>query len=57
MGGVKDQIMSLFKTKYYSMPKRVETVCGGGTKPLEENIIKSIRNLSLPKKENKVIKD
>ena len=26
LGGVKDQFMSLFKTKEYSKPKRVKTV-------------------------------
>ena len=60
MGGVKDQIMSLFKTKDYSRPKRVKNVYGGGKKPSEiqkqiqkqseENIIKSIRNLLKLKK-------
>ena len=45
MGGVKNQIMSLFKTKDYSKLERVNTVYGGGKKQSEENIIKSIRNL------------
>ena len=40
VGGVKDQIMSLFKTKDYSKPKRVKIVHGGGKKQLEENILK-----------------
>ena len=44
-GGVKGQIMSLFKTKDYSKPKRVKTVNAGGKKQSEENIFKSIRNL------------
>ena len=26
MSGIKDQIMSLFKTKFYSKPKRTKTV-------------------------------
>ena len=43
MGRVKDQIMSLFKTKDYSKPEIVKTVHGGGKKKSEENIIKSIR--------------
>ena len=33
MGGIKDQIMSLFKTKDYSKPKSVKTLYGGGKKP------------------------
>ena len=33
MSGVKDQIMSLFKTKDYIEPKLVKTVHGGGKKP------------------------
>ena len=57
VGGVKDKIMSLFKTKDYSKPKRVKTVYGGGKKQSEENIIKSIRNLFKLKKENEAIKD
>ena len=44
VGGVKDEIMSLFKTKDYSKPESVKTVYGGGKKQSEENIIKSIRN-------------
>ena len=51
VGRVKDQIMSLFKTKDYSKPKRVKTVNGGGKKQSEEDIIKNIRNLSKLKKE------
>ena len=54
---VKDQIMSLFKTKDYSKPERVKTVYGGGKKQSEETIIKSIRNLFDLKKENEAIKD
>ena len=57
MGGVKDKIMSLFKIKYYSKPKRVKTVYGGGKKQFKENIIKSIRNLFKLKKESEAIKD
>ena len=58
MGGVKDQIMNLFKTKDYSKPERVKTVYGGGKKQSEEEIIKSIKNrFKLKKKENKAIKD
>ena len=52
MGVAEDQIMSLFKTKYYSKPKRVKNLYGGGQKQSEENIVKSIRNLSKIKKEN-----
>ena len=33
MGGVKDHIVSLFKNKDYSQPKRVKTVYRGGKKP------------------------
>ena len=47
--------MSLFKTKDYSKPKHVRTVCGGGKKQSEENIIKSIRNYFKLKKENEAI--
>ena len=57
MGGVKEQIISLFKTKDYSEPERVRTVYEGGKKQWEENIIKSIRNLFKLKKENEAIKD
>ena len=57
LGGIKDQIMSLFKTKGYSKPKPVKTVYGGGKKQSEENIIKSIRNLLKLKKETETIKD
>ena len=57
MGGVKDKIMSLFKIKDYSKPKRVKTVYGGGKKQFKENIIKSIRNLFKLKKESQAIKD
>ena len=57
MGGIKDQIMSLFKTKGYSKPKPVKTVYGGGKKQSEVNIIKSIRNLLKLKKETETIKD
>ena len=54
---VKNQIMSLFKTKDYSKPERVKTMDGGGKKKSKENIIKSIRNLFKLKKENETIKD
>ena len=37
---VKDQIMSLFKTKDYSQPKPVKIVYGDGKKQSKENIIK-----------------
>ena len=37
MGGVKDQIISLFKTKDYSKPESVKTVYVGGKKQSEEN--------------------
>ena len=49
--------MSLFKTENYSQGEPVKSVHGGGKKQLEENIIKSARNLSTLKKENKQIKD
>ena len=57
MGGVKDKIMSLFKTKDYSKPKRVKAVFGGGKKQSEENIFISIRNPFKLKKENEAIKN
>ena len=44
-GGVKDQDISLFKTKDYSKPESVKTVYRGGKKQSEENITKSIRNI------------
>ena len=44
MGGVKDQIISLFKTKDYSKPESVKTVYGGGKKQSEEIIVKSLRD-------------
>ena len=58
MSDVKDQIMSLFKTKDYIEAKLVKTVYGGGKKPSklkiqkqsEDNIIKNIRNLFKLKK-------
>ena len=67
MGGVKNQIMNLFKTKDYSKPKRVKTVYRSGKKPRpstlkiqkeseEENIIKSIRILFKLKNEMKQLK-
>ena len=48
--------MNLFKTKDYDQPERVKTVYGDGEKQLEENIIKSIKNLFKLKK-NEAIKD
>ena len=33
VGGVKDRIVSLFKTKDCSQPKRIKTVYGGRKKP------------------------
>ena len=62
MDGVKFQIIILFKTKDYS--KRLETVYGSGKKTSnlkiqkqsEEDIIKLIRDLFNPKKENETIK-
>ena len=56
-GGVKDQIMSLFKTKVYSKSKCVKSAYGGGRKQSEDNAIKSIRNRFKLKKENEAIKD
>ena len=55
MGGYKDQIMSLFKTKDYSEQKPAKTVYGN--KQSEENIVKSIRNLFKLKKEKEEIKE
>ena len=65
MGGVEDEIISCFKTKDYSKPKRVKTVYGGGKKhnklkiqkQSDENIIKSIKNIFKLKKENETIKN
>ena len=56
VGGVKNQIMSLFKTKDYSKPKCAKAVYGGGKKQSEENI-ESIRDIFKLKKENEAIKD
>ena len=54
---IKDQLMSLFKTKDYIKPKCVKTVYGRGKKKSEENIIKSIRNLfKLKRKKMKQLK-
>ena len=59
MGGAKDQIMSLFKTKdYYIQPKLVKTLYRGGKKSRklkvqkrsEDNIIKNTSNLFKQKK-------
>ena len=52
-GGVKDQIMSLFKTKGYSKPGPAKTVYRGGKKHSQENTIKSVRNLFKLKKKEK----
>ena len=65
VGGVKNRIMILCKTKDYSQPKLVKTVYEDGKKPIklkiqkqsENNIIKNIRNLFKLKKENKAIRD
>ena len=57
MDEVKDQVMSLFKTKDYSKPEHVKTVYGDGRKQSEKNIIKSIRNIFKLKKENESIKN
>ena len=64
MGGVKDQIMRLFKNEGYSKPKRVKAVYGSGKEPNKlrrqkksEVIIKSIRKLLQLKNENEAIKD
>ena len=40
MGGVKDQIMNLFKTKDYSKPELVKTVNGGGKKDSRKTSLK-----------------
>ena len=50
LGGVKDQVMNLFKTKDYSKPERIKNVYRGGKKQSEENIIKIIGNLFKLKK-------
>ena len=65
MGGVKEQIMILFKSKDYSQPKHVKTVYRVGKKSSkskiqeqsEDKIIKNIRNRFKLKGENKAIKD
>ena len=66
MVGVKDQVMSLFKTWDYSKSKRVKTFYRSKKKPNklriqkqseEEIIIKNIRNLFKLKKDNETIKD
>ena len=66
MVGVKDQVMSLFKTWDYSKSKRVKTFYRSKKKPNklriqkqseEEIIIKKIRNLFKLKKDNETIKD
>ena len=66
MDSVNDQIMSYFKIKDYSLPKRAKSMCGGGKKPSklknqkqsEASIIKNIRNLFRQKNNNnKATKD
>ena len=49
--------MSLSKIKDYSKPERVKILYGDGKKQLEENIIKSIKNLFKIKKEIEEIKN
>ena len=59
--GVKDQVVSFFKTQNYSKPKHVKTVSRNGKKPNKlrikkqyekGNIIKNKRYLLKLKKEN-----
>ena len=50
VGGIKDQIVSLFKIKGYSEPEPVKIVYKGAKKQSEENITKSIRKLFKLKK-------
>lgn len=57
MGGVEDQIISLFKSKHDSKPELVKTEYGGGEKESEENKIKSRINLFQLKRENEAIKE
>ena len=65
MAGVKDQIMSIFKTEGYSKSKYVKTVYGSGKKPNklkiqkqpQDNVIKNKRNLFKLEKENETIKE
>ena len=66
MKGVKDQLMSLFKTKNYSEPKHVKIVYGRWKKPNQlkmlkqsagDNVIKNLRNHFKLKKENEPIKE
>ena len=52
-----DWLIYYIKTKDYNKPELVKTVYGNGKKESEENIIKSIRNLSKLKKEKEEIKD
>ena len=50
----KEQIISLFRTKDYSKPRRVKTAYGGGKKQSEQNKIQNkIRNLFKLKKKMK----
>ena len=65
MGGVKDHVMSLFKTKDYIKPKCFKTAYRSGKKSqklkiekqFEDNIIKNVRNFFKLKKENTIPKD
>ena len=57
LGGVKNKIMVLFKSKDNCKPEPLKTLYGGGKKQSEENIIKSIRNLLKLKKEKEAVKD
>ena len=53
VGGVKDQIMSLFKNKDYGKPEPVKIVYGGGKK-LNKPKTQNIRNpFTLKKKKKK----
>ena len=66
VGSVKDQIMSLFKTKDYSKLNNVKNVYLSGKKPNKlkiqteyegDNITKNIRIIFKLNKKNKAIKD
>ena len=65
MGNTTNQIISLFKIKDYSQPKRVKILYKDGKEPSkltiqkksEDDKTKSVRNLLKPKKENKAIKE
>ena len=56
VGGVKDQILGLFKRKDNSKPECLKTVFGGGKKQSEENLFQSIKNLYKLKKKMKQLK-